>query len=146
MIQSLRFTVSQEETSFMYMQLLHQVMKWNTSCTMSLIHCLALSAAVAIWSYPALKILKDYGYKSQKLQPTLIHTVMSPCQSELNITLPATFWLQQFALPETPRSFSKLLWRFKTGYAVPQIFKQRKCKCSCKEYVACHGKQHKQTT
>ena len=24
------------------------VMKWNTSCTMSLIHCLALSAAVAI--------------------------------------------------------------------------------------------------
>lgn len=41
--------------------------------------------------YHALKILKDYGYKSQKLQPTLIHTVMSPCQSELNITLPATF-------------------------------------------------------
>ena len=47
-IPSRRFTVSQEETSFMYMQLLHQVMKWNTSCTMSLIHCLALSAAVAI--------------------------------------------------------------------------------------------------
>ena len=39
----------------------------------------------------SLKILKDYGYKSQKLQPTLIHTVMSPCQSELNITLLATF-------------------------------------------------------
>ena len=48
MIQSHRFTVSQEETGFMYMPLLHQVMKWNTSCTMSLIHCLALSAAVAI--------------------------------------------------------------------------------------------------
>jgi transcriptional regulator, AsnC family len=43
-----RFTVSQEETGFIYMPLLHQVMKWNTSCTMSLIHCLALSAAVAI--------------------------------------------------------------------------------------------------
>lgn len=66
MIQSHRFTVSQEETGFMYMPLLHQVMKWNTSCTMSLIHCLALSAAVAIWSYHALKILKDYGYKSQR--------------------------------------------------------------------------------
>ena len=48
MIQSHRFTVSQEETGFMYMPLLHQVMKWSTSCTMSLIHCLALSAAVAI--------------------------------------------------------------------------------------------------
>ena len=36
------------ETSFMYMPLLHQVMNWNTSYTMSLIHCLALSAAVAI--------------------------------------------------------------------------------------------------
>lgn len=48
MIQSHRFTVSQEETGFMYMPLLHLVMKWNTSCTMSLIHCLALSAAVAI--------------------------------------------------------------------------------------------------
>lgn len=34
----------------------------------------------------------------------------------------------------------RLLWRFKTGYAVPQIFKQRKCKYSCREYVACHGK------
>ena len=43
-----QITVSQEETGFMYMPLLHQVMKWNTSCTMSLIHCLALSAAVAI--------------------------------------------------------------------------------------------------
>ena len=39
----------------------------------------------------------------------------------------------------------RLLWRFKTGYAVPQIFKQRKCKCSCRKYVACHGKKHKQT-
>ena len=48
MIQSHRFTVSQEETGFIYMPLLHPVMKWNTSCTMSLIHCLALSAAVAI--------------------------------------------------------------------------------------------------
>ena len=34
----------------------------------------------------------------------------------------------------------------KTGYAVPQIFKQRKFKCSCGEYIACHGKKHKQTT
>lgn len=34
----------------------------------------------------------------------------------------------------------------KTGYAVPQIFKQRKCKCSCREYIACYGKKHKQTT
>ena len=42
------FTVSQEETNFMYMPLLHQVMKWNTFCTMSLIHCPELSAAAAI--------------------------------------------------------------------------------------------------
>ena len=27
---------------------IHQVMKWNSSCTMSLIHCPALSAAAAI--------------------------------------------------------------------------------------------------
>lgn len=39
----------------------------------------------------------------------------------------------------------RLLWRFKTGYAVPQIFEQMKCKCSCRKYVACHGKKHKQT-
>ncbi len=65
MILSRRFTVSQEETSFMYMPLLHQVMKWNTSCTMSLIHFLALSAAAAIRSYHVLKILKDYGYRSR---------------------------------------------------------------------------------
>ena len=35
MIQLHRFTVLQEETNFIYMQLLRQVMKWNTSCTMS---------------------------------------------------------------------------------------------------------------
>ena len=51
MILSRRFTVSQEETSCMYMPLLHQVMKWNTSCTQSLIHFPALSAAAAIRSY-----------------------------------------------------------------------------------------------
>ena len=44
--------------------LLHQVMKWNTSCTQSLIHFPALSAAAAIQSYHVLKILKDYGYRS----------------------------------------------------------------------------------
>ena len=42
----------------------HQVMKWSTSCTMSLIHCPVLSAAAAIQSYHVLKILKDYGYRS----------------------------------------------------------------------------------
>ena len=65
MILSRRFTVSQEETSCMYMPLLHQVMKWNTSCTQSLIHFPALSAAAAIRSYHVLKILKDYGYRSR---------------------------------------------------------------------------------
>ena len=65
MIPSRRFTVSQEETSCMYMPLLHQVMKWNTSCTQSLIHFPALSAAAAIRSYHVLKILKDYGYRSR---------------------------------------------------------------------------------
>ena len=64
MIPSRRFTVSQEETSCMYMPLLHQVMKWNTSCTQLLIHFPALSAAAAIQSYHVLKILKDYGYRS----------------------------------------------------------------------------------
>jgi hypothetical protein len=39
-------------------------MKWNTSCTQSLIHFPVLSAAAAIRSYHGLKILKDYGYKS----------------------------------------------------------------------------------
>ena len=63
MIQSRRFTVSQEETSCMYMPLLHQVMKWNTFCTQLLIHFPALSAAAAIQSYHVLKILKDYGYR-----------------------------------------------------------------------------------
>ena len=48
----------------MYMPLLHQVMKWNTSCTQLLIHFPALSAAAAIQSYHVLKILKDYGYRS----------------------------------------------------------------------------------
>ena len=48
MISSHKFTVSQEETSFMYMPLPRQVMKWNSSCTMSLIHCLVLSAAAVI--------------------------------------------------------------------------------------------------
>ena len=63
MIPSRRFTVSQEETSCMYMPLLHQVMKWNTFCTQLLIHFPALSAAAAIQSYHVLKILKDYGYR-----------------------------------------------------------------------------------
>ena len=48
MISLLRFTASQEKTSFMYMQLLHQVMRWKTYCIMSLIHYLELSAAAAI--------------------------------------------------------------------------------------------------
>ena len=63
MIQSRRFTVSQEETNCMYMPLPHLVMKWNSFCTMSLIPCLALSAAAAIQSYHVLKISKDYGYR-----------------------------------------------------------------------------------
>ena len=58
-----QITVSQEETGFMYMPLLHQVMKWNTSCTMSLMPCLVSSAAAAIQSYHVLKILKGYGYR-----------------------------------------------------------------------------------
>ena len=66
MIPSHRFTVSQEETNCIYMPLLHQVMKWNTSCTLSLIHCPALSAAAAIPFYHVLKILKDYGCKKQR--------------------------------------------------------------------------------
>ena len=49
----------------MYMLLLHQVMKWSTSCTMSLIHCPALSAVAAIQSYHGLKILKGYGCRGQ---------------------------------------------------------------------------------
>ena len=65
MIQLHRFTVSQEEINCMYMQLLHQVMKWNTSCTTSLIHCPALSAAAAIQSYHGLRILKGYGCRGQ---------------------------------------------------------------------------------
>ena len=65
MIQSHRFTVSQEETNCMYMLLLHQVMKWSTSCTTSLIHCPALSAVAAIQSYHGLKILKGYGCRGQ---------------------------------------------------------------------------------
>ena len=64
-IQSHRFTVSQEETNCMYMLLLHQVMKWSTSCTTSLIHCPALSAVAAIRSYHGLKILKGYGCRGQ---------------------------------------------------------------------------------
>ena len=64
MIPSRRFTVSQEETNCMYMPLPHQVMKWNASCTQSLIHFPALSAAAAIRSYHVLKILKDYGYRN----------------------------------------------------------------------------------
>lgn len=63
MIQSRRFTVSPEETNCMYMPLPHRVMKWNTSCTMSLTPCLVSSAAAAIQSYHVLKISKDYGYR-----------------------------------------------------------------------------------
>jgi len=40
-------------------------MKWNTSCTTSLIHCPALSAAAAIQSYHGLRILKGYGCRGQ---------------------------------------------------------------------------------
>ena len=66
-----RFTVSLEETSCMYMLSLHQVMRWNASCSMLLIHCPALSAAAAIQSYHVLKILKDYGYRNQIARITL---------------------------------------------------------------------------
>ena len=87
----------------MYMPLPHLVMKWNSFCTMSLIPCLALSAAAAIQSYHVLKISKDYGYRICKKCTDRYNTF---CKSLSNLAKSKTAVpMSKFALAMASMSF-----------------------------------------
>ena len=114
MIQSHRFTVSPEETSCMYMPLPHLVMKWNSFCTMSLIPCLALSAAAAIQSYHVLKISKDYGYRICKKCTDRYNTF---CKSLSNLAKSKT------AVPMSKSALAMASMSFRLSCALRRIIR-----------------------
>ena len=95
-------------------------------------------------------ITADAGYESEEnylfLEANGQLSYIKPANYEISKTRKYKNDRRRDSLQDKPKhTGGRLLGKFKTGYAVTQIFKQRKCKYSCRKYVACHGKKHKQT-
>ena len=55
-----------------------------------------------------------------------------------------SFWWRDCFQNQPEHTGRRFFWRFKTGYAVSEICKQRDAKCVCRKYTAGNGRKHKQ--